>query len=121
MLQQQHRLRCSADLERVRQKGQSWRHPLVILLVDANEYGVSRFGFLASRRVGKAVMRNRAKRLLREAVRRHQNEIVTGWDCLFIARTRTSEATSAEVEAAVLQLLARAHLLAVNNANGQQC
>jgi ribonuclease P protein component len=121
MLQQRYRLRRSADLERVRQKGRSWRHALVILLVAANDYGISRFGFLASRRVGKAVMRNRAKRLLREAVRRHQNEVVTGWDCLFIARTRTSEATLDEVEAAVLQLLARAHLLAVNNAEEQRC
>lgn len=112
MLQSRHRLRRSADLERVRQQGHSWHHPLAVLLVQKNTENVSRFAFLASRRAGKAVHRNRAKRLLREAVRCHLSEIQPGWDCLFIARASTAQATFVQVETAVLQLLGRAHLLA---------
>ena len=111
MLPKRFRLRHSADLERVRQQGQNWRHPLVILLVITNAHSVSRFGLIASRRVGKATVRNRARRLLREALRGHLDEIRPGWDCLFIARPPIAQATFAEVEAAVLQLLARANLL----------
>lgn len=113
MLRQRYRLRRSADVDRVWQQGQSWRHPLAVLLVNPNAKDVSRFAFVASRRVGKAVARNRAKRLLREVVRRHLSEIKSGWDCLFVARKATPEASFAEVEAAVLQLMARADLLVI--------
>ena len=74
----------------------------------------SRFAFSASRRVGNAVKRNRAKRVLREAVRWHLGEIEPGWDCLFIARAQTPDAAFADVEAAVSQLLTRAQLLTVD-------
>jgi len=74
---------------------------------------VSRFAFVASRRVGNAVVRNRVKRLLREAVRGHLDEIQPGWDCIWIARPQLSRASFAEVETAVLQLLKQSKLLPV--------
>ena len=72
---------------------------------------LSRFAVSASRRVGPAVSRNRAKRLLRAAVHSNLTEIESGWDCLFIARQRTPHASYGEVETAVKQLLSRAHIL----------
>ncbi len=84
---------------------------MAILLVKSNDQNVSRFGFIASRRVGKATSRNRAKRLLREAIRRHLGTIELGWDCLLIARSQTTTASFDEVEVGVLQLLRRARLL----------
>lgn len=111
MLHSANRLRRPADVERVRQQGRSLRHPLVILLVLSNDLETSRFAFVASRRVGNAVKRNRAKRLLREAVRLHQKQIAPAWDCVFIARPLLSQASYQETETAVLQLLKRARLL----------
>lgn len=111
MLQPDNRLRRSTDLERVRQQGHSWHHPLAILLVQKNTCNVSRFAFVASRRIGKAVYRNRAKRLMREALRSCLRQVEPGWDCLFIARSATVDATFLQVETAVSQLLHRAHLL----------
>jgi ribonuclease P protein component len=111
VLRQQHRLRHAADVALVRKQGQSWRHPFVILLIHKNNLGVSRFGFTASRHVGNAVARNRAKRLLREAVRLHLNEIASGWDCLFIVRSNLPKASFVEVETAVLQVLSRAKVM----------
>lgn len=111
MLQSPNRLRRSADLQRVRQQGRSRRHPLVVLIVLPNGLAVSRFGFVASRRVGKAVQRNRARRLLREVIRHHMAEIEPGWDCLFIARHEMPGASFWEVETAVLSLLSRLQLL----------
>jgi ribonuclease P protein component len=115
MLQQQYRLRRSADLKRVRQHGESRRHPLAILLVYPNGLNVSRFAFVASRRVGNAVKRNRGRRLLREVVRLHLSEILSGYDCVFIVRRATPEASYADVETAVLKLFSRLKLLDTEN------
>jgi ribonuclease P protein component len=111
----QHRLKHTSDVALVRKQGQSWRHPLLILLVRANGQEISRFAFVASRFVGKAVVRNRAKRLLREVVRHYLPYMATGWDCLLIARVGLSQASLEEVNAAVVQLLTRAHLLQENS------
>ncbi|MCB8983886.1 MAG: ribonuclease P protein component [Ardenticatenaceae bacterium] len=107
MLQPQYRLRRSADLRRVREQGRSRRHPLVVLIIQPNGLEVSRFAFVASRRVGNAVQRNRARRLLREVIRGHLMEVKPGWDCLLIARQEMRDATLGAVETAVLALLAR--------------
>jgi ribonuclease P protein component len=111
MLPRLHRLRRSADIERLRQQGQTWRHPIAILLVCENDLNASRFAFMASRRVGGAVARNRSKRVLREAVRHMLSRIEPGWDCLFVARPSTPQTSFAEVENTVQQLLARAKLV----------
>lgn len=111
MLQKRFRLRHSADLQHVRQLGQSWRHPLVVLLVQGNDKPVSRFAFVAGKRTGNAVTRNRVKRLLREAIRQQLTEVEAGWDCMLIARNPSAGASYMEVETAVTQLLTRANLL----------
>jgi ribonuclease P protein component len=115
MLQPPNRLRRSAELKRVRQQGAGYRHPLAVLVILPNDLGISRFAFVASRRVGNAVQRNRARRLLREVVRLHMFQIEAGWDCVCIAREATPEAAYAEVETAVLHLLARSKLLRNQN------
>jgi ribonuclease P protein component len=112
-MHRRHRLQGSADIRQLRQEGRRSRHPLAILFALPNGQEISRFAFSASRRVGKAVARNRAKRLLREAVRLHLDRVQPGWNCLLIAREATAGATIGEVEAAVLQLLARAHVTQV--------
>ncbi len=120
MLPKRNRLRHSLQLQQVRRQGQSWRHPLVILLVTTHEDGASRFAFAAGRSVGKAVVRNRAKRLLREAVRLNLPDIVPGRNCLFIARPAMVGASFVEVETAVRQLLQRAQLLSSQTAVSPQ-
>lgn len=111
MLPTSQRLRHSADIQTVRQAGKRWHNPLVTLYVLANHQDVCRFAFVASRRVGKAVQRNRTKRLLREATRHYLPHLTPGWDCIFVARDKAAQASYQELLAAAYQLFNQAHLL----------
>ena len=105
------RLRRSGDIKRVYDEGKSWAHPLLVLIVRPNELEFSRVGVTASRKVGGAVKRNRAKRLLREAARHLYPRLETeGWDVMLIARPKLVEAKEREVEEALASLLNRAGL-----------
>ena len=97
----------------MRREGRSWAHSLLILCALPNDLEHNRFGFSVSHWVGKAVIRNRAKRLMREATRLRQGEIKEGWDLVFIARHPIREASFKQVDQAVEQLLRRAGLLKV--------
>jgi ribonuclease P protein component len=110
-MQRRSRLRRPADFKQLRQYGRRWNHPLATLIVHRTDQPISRFAFSASKRVGNAVIRNRAKRLLREAVRVHMSNYKTGRDCLFVARQATAQAAFEDVEKAVLQLLHQADVI----------
>lgn len=105
------RLTGDADFQRIRREGRSWAHPWLILCALSNDRAHSRFGFIVSRRFGKATARNRARRLLREAVRLRRPDIAPGWDMVFIARVPLREASFREVNRVVEQLLRRASLM----------
>lgn len=110
-MERRTRLRQSGDVERVYDEGSSWRHPLLVLIVRPTERSHSRVGVTASRSVGNAVRRNRAKRLLREAARHLYPEFESaGWDIMLIARPDLVTATEADVQEALAKLLKRAGL-----------
>jgi ribonuclease P protein component len=73
-----------ADFEAVYERGRSWVGREIVVRVLPNGLETTRYGFAVSRRVGKAVVRNRVKRRLREIVR--QTPLRTGWDIVVIAR-----------------------------------
>jgi ribonuclease P protein component len=109
-MQPQHRLRARADFERARRRGRSWGSPLLGLTAVRNDLELTRCGFVVSRRVGKAVVRNRVRRRLREVVRRQLPYVAAGWDLVFSARPAAAQATSHDLRRAVSDLLARGRL-----------
>ncbi len=80
------RLRGRNDFERVRRSGRSWSNRLLVLAAFRNELDITRIGFAAGKRIGSAVARNRAKRLMREAAAAAYPHIAPGWDLVLIAR-----------------------------------
>ncbi len=116
-MKRKFRLRKSTDFKRVRRLGKSYAHPFVVLIVHPNELESTRFGVSAGRSVGNAVLRNRAKRRIREAIRPRIGEIQPGWDLIFLARKSIHEAGSPELQTAIDRLLRRAGVLKGNNVN----
>ncbi len=111
-MQRKFRLTRSEDFKRVRRSGKSYAHPLLVLVVQACDEGQLHVGVAANRGIGSAVKRNRAKRLLREAMRALLPSIDTGWEILLIARPPLLSCNTSEVREALLTLLRRAELAA---------
>ena len=109
-MERKYRLRLNTDFQRVRQKGNSWANHLMVLCVLPNDLEHSRFGFAASKRIGKAVIRNRVRRRMREAVRLRFGAIEEGWDMVFIARSAIADSDYAMLSSAVENVLTRANL-----------
>jgi len=98
------------EYTRVYNEGSSWANGLLVMKALPNGLTLSKHGISVSKRVGKAVTRNRVKRLLREILRLTQ--LKPGWDIIFIARPAAAGANYASLEKSVNNLLSRAQLLA---------
>lgn len=97
------------QFELVYAKGSSRANKLLVMKFLPNRLTLSRYGFSLSRRIGQAVIRNRAKRRLREILR--MAPLVSGWDIIFIVRPAAVSADYAELKGAVADLLSKAQLL----------
>lgn len=115
-MQRQFRLTRSDDFKRVRRSGKSYAHPLVVLIAQASEAHHLRVGVAAGTTVGNAVHRNRAKRLLREAMRPMLPRLAPGWDLVLIARPPIVAASLEQVGSALASVLGRAGLISSNDA-----
>ncbi len=76
--------------QRVYRKGKSLVHPILVTYVTKNHLPYNRIGITATKKIGKACKRNRARRLIRESYRQLEPTLSKGWDLVFVARTKTT-------------------------------
>ena len=113
MLRKEQRLTRRGDFKATFAGGKTCVHRLLVMRsLRRRDERPTRFGFVTSANLGKAVTRNRAKRLIREAVRLLGERVSpSGHDVVFIARPPIRDAAFADVSRAVEDLLWRGGLL----------
>jgi len=92
------------EFRRVYEQGRRRSASLCTVFVRPNGLPQSRFGVTASARVGKAVVRNRLKRRLREVFRRHRANLPGGWDVVVNPRETVAKVSFRTLEGEVLRL-----------------
>jgi ribonuclease P protein component len=122
MVDKHSRLSRSSDFQRVYRQGSSTASRFLVVYYFKRSAEASaaspRLGLSVSKKIGGAVVRNRVKRLLREAFTAYRERLVEDYDVVFIARPQLTELIERQehgekglVAAAVLELLERAKLL----------
>ena len=85
------------DFRRLYGRGKSKVHPALVTYVQKNRVGGCRVGNTTSKKIGNAVARNRARRVIREAYRLLLPQIEGNYDLVFVARTKTTFMKSTQV------------------------
>lgn len=111
MLGKANRLRRSWEFGKARRRGRSYHDRLLVLHALEDHGSQVRAGFSVSKKVGKAVVRNRVKRLMREGARATLMQVKPGHDLIFTARPAAATATYGEIRQAIEELLRRGSLL----------
>ena len=99
-------IKSKKEFEEVFSGGSRANHPLVRITYMERCDGGGKVAFVAAKRLGNAVYRNRCKRLLREAARMSALP-VDGWSIILFSTRRTHESSPAEIAAALGKLLRR--------------
>ncbi len=103
------RLQLPSEFSRVRNVGK--RLIVGCLILNWTEARTTRLGVVTSRKIGGAVIRNRARRLLRECFRRRQADFNIPVELILVARNSIGGRGMAEVDADFLKALKRAGLI----------
>lgn len=102
------RVRRRADFERAYAEGNKRVGKWCVLFARANGLEFSRLGVTATRKIGNAVRRNRAKRLVREAFRQIQDMLPPGLDLVVVVRQSLLGPGSKDLQREILELTQRA-------------
>ena len=105
------RLRRSEDYARLRREGRRYQHIALVLSLAENNLAHNRYGFVTSKRVGKAVARNRVRRLLRETLRSLHPHLRYGYDVVIVARSGIVGQPVADIQRIVEKLAQQAGLM----------
>lgn len=103
-------LKENYEFRRVYNKGKSGVSPFLVVYARPNRGGRNRLGITVGAKLGKAVVRNRVRRRLREIYRLSQPETKQGYDIVIVARSRAVTATYRELERAYRRLCEKLEL-----------
>ena len=89
-------LNTNSDFRRAYARGKAYTTPALVTYVLKNRAGICRIGITTSKKIGIAVERNRARRVIRAAFD-SMPELIPGYDIVFVARRRTVFSKSTQI------------------------
>ena len=105
-------LNTDADFRRVYQRGKSLADRNLVIYTMKNKSDKSRIGISISKKVGKAHVRNRIRRCIKEAYRLNIDERVqAGYDMVFIARISAADKDYREIERSLKYICKKANII----------
>ena len=105
------KLKLNKDFRRIYGRGSSFVNPAFVTYVLKNRGNSIRMGITVSKKIGGAVARNRAKRVITAAFRECVPHISGGYDFVFVARTRILNCKSQDIAAEMFENLKAANVL----------
>lgn len=104
-------LRRNSDFSSIYKKGKSVGDRFVVVFSRKNNLPYNRIAFLASKKVGNSVTRNRARRLMKESYRQISEKLAVGYDIIFIARNTIKNSKCADVKKSIEAAARKAGIL----------
>lgn len=98
-------LKKNKDFQHVYKRGRSLANKYIVMFVLKNYANTNRLGISASKKVGKAVVRNKQRRRLKEAYRTLETGVLLGHDIVILPRAGITEASFAEIISGLRHLL----------------
>ncbi len=109
------KLKQNSDFRRTYGRGATFVNPAFVTYAFKNRRHSGKYiGITAGKKLGGAVQRNRAKRLITAAFAQVSEKVKPGYDLVFVARTRILDLKSTDVSALMLKTFEEADLLNLN-------
>lgn len=105
-----NKIRKNVEFRAIYRRGKSFSNALLVLYIYKNKKNLNRIGISVSKKVGKSVVRNRVKRLIKESYRLNKDKLNIGYDLVFIARNAANGRNYNEIDEAVKNLFKKAGL-----------
>ena len=104
-------LKKSEAFKKVYNNKRSVSNRLLVLYILRNDQEINRVGISISRKVGKAVTRNRIKRLIKEYMRLNEEKMKVGYDLVVVVRAAAAEADFREISESLSDLLDKQRIM----------
>ena len=106
-----HGLKKDSDFRKVYKHGKSFANRYLVMYILNNKSENSRIGISVSKKVGKAIIRNKVRRRIKEAYRLNIDEkIKNGYDIIFIARVAIKDADYVDIEKSMKHLIRKSDM-----------
>lgn len=94
-------LKENRDFQRLYRRGKSYVSPILVTYIMKNKTDNLRYGITTGKKIGIAVKRSRARRIIRAAFSQLRSEIDSGYDIVFVARGKTPYVKSGDIKKAM--------------------